>query len=202
VVKYADNSKDPYIDSKTGILRNLLGISDQPTLDKVETGFTFLRAEELEIKPLQGNLDLKYVQAIHKHLFGDVYEWAGQLRQIDLSKGATRFAHASAIESAGTKLFSQLHKEKYLRGLNAEAFSQRAGYYLGEVNVLHPFREGNGRTQRAFISFIALNAGYEIAWTRITQTEMIRASIEAYHADSSYMAQLIQENLIEIGENT
>jgi cell filamentation protein len=170
VVKYADNSKDPYIDSKTGILRNLLGISDQPTLDKVETGFTFLRAEELEIKPLQGNLDLKYVQAIHKHLFGDVYEWAGQLRQIDLSKGATRFAHASAIESAGTKLFSQLHKEKYLRGLNAEAFSQRAGY--------------------------------EIAWTRITQTEMIRASIEAYHADSSYMAQLIQENLIEIGENT
>jgi cell filamentation protein len=93
-----------------------------------------------------------------------LYEWAGQLRTIDIGKGGNRFANHMQIENAAEPIFQQLAKENQLAGLGAEAFSDRAAYYLGEMNALHPFREGNGRAQREFISHLAHVNGYYIAW--------------------------------------
>ena len=99
------------------------------------------------------------------------------------------------IDSAARRLFGQLADEDHLRGLNQNEFSQRSAFYLGEINVLHPFREGNGRTQREFIGQLAREAGHNIEWTGIQQAEMIQASIDAYNGNSEGLARIIRRGL-------
>jgi cell filamentation protein len=141
--RYSDS--DPYLDPATGVLRNRLDIADEATLEQTEADIVAVRSYELSQAPLKGCFDLAHLQAIHRYLFGDVYEWAGQLRTTVISKGGNRFAHHAHIESAAAAVFAQLAKEKHLAGLGSTAFSDRAACYLGELNALHPFREGNGR---------------------------------------------------------
>src|SRR5580692_3694198 len=143
--RYSGN--DPYLDPASGVLRNRLDIADEATLEQTEAAFVATRSYELSQTPLKGGFDLAHLQAIHRYLFGDVYEWAGKLRTTDISKGGNRFAHHAHIEGAAAAIFTQLAKEKHLTGLGPAAFSDRAAYYLGELNALHSFREGNGRTQ-------------------------------------------------------
>jgi cell filamentation protein len=196
-MKYAGDSGDPYLDKDTGVLRNLLGIKDQAGLDKAESSLSFLRANEMREQAVKGKFDLAHLQEIHRRLFGDVYDWAGQIRQVEIQKGSTAFARQMAIESAARQLFGQLAKERHLQGLDADLFSQRAGHYLGEINVLHPFREGNGRTQREFIGQLAQAAGHSIDWSGVSQEDMTQASIEAYNGDSSGLAGLIRAGMAD-----
>ncbi|MOA16957.1 Adenosine monophosphate-protein transferase VbhT [compost metagenome] len=154
-----------------------------------------MQAAKLREQPVAGKFDLEHLRQIHRRLFGDVYDWAGEIRQGEIQKGDTIFARHLMIDSAGRRLFQQLAQERHLQDLDAEKFSQRAAYYLGEINVLHPFREGNGRTQREFIGQLARNAGYDIDWTGISQAEMIRASIDAYNGNADSLARLIRQGI-------
>lgn len=196
-MKYGGDRADPYVDKDTGVLRNLLGIKHQKELDEAESGLSFLRARQLYEQPVKGKFDLAHLQRIHQRLFEDVYDWAGEIRQVEIEKGNTIFARQLAIDSAARELFGKLAQERYLRGLDVDQFSERAGYYLGEINVLHPFREGNGRTQRHFIMQLACEAGHTIDWSGISQGEMIRASIAAYNGDSGGLARLIHTAMVD-----
>jgi len=187
-MKYTGQDGDPYLDKGTGILRNLLGIKDQAALDKAESSLSFLQAAKLREQPVEGKFDLAHLQQIHRRLFGDIYDWAGEIRQGEIQKGDTMFARHLMIDSAARQLFQQLARERRLQELDADHFSQRAAYYLGEINVLHPFREGNGRTQREFMGQLARSAGYDIDWSGISQAEMIQASIDAYNATTGRFA--------------
>lgn len=200
MVKYPANAHDPYVDQKSGVLKNRLGIADDAILQRVEASLTFLRSYEVARTPVQGVFDLAHLQAIHKRLFGDLYDWAGQIRTVDISKGNTRFASFQQIESYAPEITRPLQRERYLRGLDIDMFCQRAGHYLGEFNVLHPFREGNGRSIREFISQLARDAGYALNWTGIEQAEMIQASIEAYQGDSSHLARIIRSRITDLGQ--
>ena len=199
MAKYSDSGKDPYTYPDCDVLRNRFGIKDQAQLDTVESSFAAIRSAELEVDPITGSFDFSHLQETHRRLFGDMYEWAGQLRQVDISKNDTRFANAGYLESAGQKLFRQLAKENQLRGLSPDDLSDRLGEYLGEINVLHPFREGNGRTQREFIGQLARDNGYRINWEGISQNDMVNASIEAYHGSSTSLGLLIRANLTDLG---
>ena len=194
-MKYAGDSGDPYLNKESGVLRNLLGLKDQAGLDKAESSLSFLRTSEMRERPVKGEFDLAHLQEIHKRLFGDVYDWAGQIRQVEIQKGNTAFALQTAIEGAARQLFALLAQEQQLHGLNIDEFSARAGHYLGEINVLHPFREGNGRTQREFMGQLVEASGYKIDWSVTGQADMIRASIEAYNGDSSGLARLIRAGI-------
>ncbi|MGB2679853.1 MAG: Fic family protein [Candidatus Competibacter sp.] len=188
--------QDLYLDPATGILRNRLGIADERELEKAEASFVAWRSYELSQKPIAGRFDLAHLQAIHRHLFGDVYDWAGEIRTLDLSKGNSYFANHTHIVGAASPIFEKLKNERYLKGLDAAAFGERAAYYLGEINALHPFREGNGRAQREFINHLARANGYVIDWTSISPEAMTQASIEAFHrADTAKFAAFIRENL-------
>ncbi len=189
------SGSDPYLDPVTGVLKNRLGIADQSTLEQIEADIVAARSYELSQAPLKGRFDLAHLQAIHKYLFSDLYEWAGQLRNIDISKGANRFAHHARIESAAGPIFEQLAKENHLAGLGPKAFSDRAAHYLSELNALHPFREGNGRAQREFISHLAHANGYYLAWENVSPTELLAASIASFHGDPSELAGFIRRNL-------
>jgi cell filamentation protein len=189
------SSHDPYLDSATGVLKNRFGITDEATLEAAEASVVALRSYELAQQPLAGGFDLAHLQAIHRYLFGDVYEWAGQLRTIDIAKGGNAFAHHAYIAVAAKPIFEQLAREQRLAGLEPPEFSARAAHYLGEVNALHPFREGNGRAQREFISHLAQANRYYVAWEDVAPTAMLQASIESFQGDVSKLAAVIHDNL-------
>jgi cell filamentation protein len=191
--RYSDH--DPYLNPATGVLKNRLDIADEAALEQIEADIVATRSYELSQAPLKGRFDLAHLQAIHRYLFSDVYEWAGQFRTIDIGKGGNRFAHYGHIESAAAAIFTQLANEKHLAGLGPADFSARAAYYLGEPNALHPFREGNGRTQREFLSHLAQVNGFYIAWENLSQADMLAAAIQSFHGDASKLATLIRTNL-------
>lgn len=194
-------TNDPYIDPRSGVLRNKIGLTTQAALDRVEAAYASVRAIELAYMFLAGKVelsfDLKHMKAIHKHLFADVYDWAGQVRTVDISRDDTRFAHYATIEKEVRRLGQSLSRENYLKGLDKAEFSRRAGYYMGELNVLHPFRDGNGRMLREYISELALQSGYKIQWDQVKREQMSLAAIEAYHGNSSLLADLISARLYD-----
>jgi cell filamentation protein, protein adenylyltransferase len=107
--RYSDN--DPYLNPATGVLKNRLGIADKTILEQTEADLVATRSYELSQKPLKGRFDLAHLQAIHRYLFGDLYQWAGQLRTMDISKGGNRFAHYAHIEGAAAVIFKQLPRK-------------------------------------------------------------------------------------------
>jgi len=197
VKKYSD-AADIYTDPDTGILKNKLGIKSATRLERAEVAAVSVRQEELLENPIKGHFDLAHLQAIHKKLFGDVYDWAGEIRTVDISKGQSRFAHYGFIEKEFKKLTTSLSGEKNLIGLPPKPFCSRAAHYMGEMKAIHPFREGNGRALRVLVGQLAQVAGYEIKWEGMTQQEMLQASIAAYQGSSDYLTQLIKDNIVEL----
>jgi cell filamentation protein len=154
-------AEDPYLDPGSNVLINKLGVADAVLLQQIEAETTFLRDAQLKAVTLPGRFDLVHLRAFHRHLFGDVYPWAGELRRVDLTRTAT-FAHWAQIESYGGQLFGMLREERFLSTLDGDGFLDRYTHYFAEVNALHPFREGNGRAQRAFFRQLALHAGWRV----------------------------------------
>lgn len=189
------SNADRYTDPDSGVLYNKFGIQDAKELNRVEADYVAARTSQLTQTPHSGEFGFHYLRAIHRHLFQDVYEWAGEIRDIDIQKGSSYFAHYNHIEAAGNALFAKLREEKLLAGLDEDSFSARAAFYLGEINALHPFREGNGRTQREFISQLAVNNGYFIDWTGITQQEMIDASAASFNGNTTPLTALIRSRI-------
>lgn len=200
MVKYPVHAQDPYLDKATGVLRNRLGITDQAELDRAEATLALVRSLELVKQPVEGKYDLAHLQEIHARLFGDVYDWAGRIRTVDSSKGDTRFANFQQIETYAPEIFKPLLREQLLQSLDIDTFCHRAGHYLGELNVLHPFREGNGRSIREFVGQVARGAGYAIDWKGVDRADMIQASIEAYQGSSNRMARLIRNNICDLDQ--
>jgi len=114
---------------------------------------------------------------------------------VDISRGESRFAHAQYIESSAQTLFVSLKNENRLKGLSIDDFSLRAAHYLSEINVLHPFREGNGRAQRAFITQLCREAGYDLDYSDLEQEELFDAMKEAFQGNEHKIAQILRERL-------
>lgn len=185
---------DPYVD-KNGVLKNKKGLTEKEHLQEYERDKSSCKLAELRIKPIKGNFDLEHLKKIHKHLFEDVYSWAGKVRTVTIAKG-NLFCVAEHIGTMQQEIFEGIKKEDFLKDLGKEEFSKRAAYYLGEVNMLHPFREGNGRTQREFFRELALNAGYDLDLTKADKAEMIEASIRsAVKVDNTMYEKIILEQL-------
>ena len=181
----------------TDVLKNKLNIHDREILSDAERSISLVRMIELEEHPIRGNYDLDHLKRIHKALFGDIFEWAGQLRTVDISKG-TMFCKCEYIESNANKLFRELKDENNLIGLKMEDMASRLAYYLCEINAIHPFREGNGRTQRLFVKQLAFDAGYYLDFTGISDEEMINASVRGFVLDYSYMESLIKRGISKV----
>jgi cell filamentation protein len=122
---------------------------------------------------------------MHKYIFQDVYPWAGQFRTVNISKDRAMFAAATFVDSTLEAILQKLPGENYLTGSGLETFARRAGFYLGEINAIHPFRDGNGRAQREFIRELAVAAGFPIDWSKTDRDEMIAGSRESLETGSS-----------------
>lgn len=162
---------DPYTDPHTGVLKNKPGLRSEAALKTFDYEQSAARAVELRAQPIQGGFDLQHLKAIHKHLFQDVYAWAGELREINISKGGSSFTKAGHLEAIADRLADNLRRENHLQGLSKAQFVDRFAHHYAEINALHPFREGNGRATREFIGQLARQAGYELDQTRIDKVK-------------------------------
>lgn len=175
-MRTCDLVADPYVQPGAEVLRNRLGITDPAVLADFELRASLVRVAELTRRPLDGDFDLRHLCAIHRHVFRDVYDWAGEIRTVNIAKGMP-YCRADAIESESRAVFRRIAEDDYLAGLRRELFVVKLAEHWGEVNALHPFREGNTRTQRVFFGQLAEVAGWPIRWSSLDY----RAFIEARH---------------------
>ena len=156
---------------------------------------TIVRIAQLETDAgiVTGTWDLRHLQHLHRHIFQDVFEWAGKLRTVDLAKDGNVFCRPQFIESAAADIFRDLAAKRHLRDLPRTEFVAAAGELLSAVNSLHPFREGNGRTQRAFLSRMAAQAGWRIDWTLLDPERNITASVAPFRGDDRPMVELLND---------
>jgi cell filamentation protein len=182
--------EDPYLDPVSGVLRNLLGITDPGELAQVEAALSASRLIDLERRRLPGNYDLDHLRAFHRYILGDVFEWAGELRTVAIAKGSL-FCLPQHLVTAGADVFGRLAAADRLRGLNRGQFIGRTAEFLADVNALHPFREGNGRAQRAFFSQLAHDAGHHIDWIRMDPDRNIASSAAAHQGDLVPLAEML-----------
>lgn len=178
---------DPGCYPGTTVLINLAGLQDQDALDL----FEIERVGERSLQPLpEGGFDPKHYCALHRHLFGDVYAWAGDYRSVVTWKGTSRFAQPGFIPGQMDMAFTRLKKPEFLPGSAAEAFIAEAAEFLGDVNHIHPFREGNGRTQLIFMRLLGQRAGHQFRSEAVEADEFLAAMIASY---SGSMEPLIDE---------
>ena len=182
--------EDPYSDPVTGVLYNKLGLGTAAGLEAAEREITHAALILLDESPVSPSYDLPHLQEIHTRIFGDIYEWAGQIRTVAIAKGAM-FCLPQYIDSSAAVIFGELHDEDCLRGLRRDAFVGRLAHYLGEVNALHPFREGNGRAQRAFFGQLARDAGFTLAWQHLDPARNVEASAAIMRGDPEPMREML-----------
>ncbi len=179
-----------YCYPNSNVLINKLNITDRELLSKAEREFTSLRLALAETDRIKGKFDFAHLKRIHHFLFQDIYSWAGKPRTVNISKG-NMFCLSQHLETYADNLFRKLEEENYL--IDAENIPERLAYYLSEINVLHPFREGNGRTQRLFIEYLASVAGYGVDFSGVSQKEMILASADSFARDYERLNDIFNE---------
>ncbi|MBR1138159.1 MULTISPECIES: Fic/DOC family protein [Bradyrhizobium] len=181
-----DAFDDPYCYKGTGTLRNKLGIRDAATLESYELEMTTLRAKE----PLPtGNFDPRHYRRVHHHLFQDVYSWAGKYRTVRTSKGGNPFCFPENIASAMDKVFRELVDGAAFTTNDPDQFVGDITHFLAELNAVHPFREGNGRSQLSFIDMIGARAGFAFDFARVERDTFLPAMIASYAGDLGPLTQ-------------
>lgn len=161
----------------SSVLKNKLEIRDAKALSVAERELTSLRLTAAKVRPIKGTFDFDHLRRIHRFIFGDIYMWAGKVRTVNIAKG-NQFCLSHNIDMMASSIFGQLKNENYLIG--SDNVPVRLAFYLSEINVLHPFREGNGRAQRLFIEYLANVAGYDVDYSLVSPREMIIASAESF----------------------
>ena len=162
----------------------------------------------LREEPILGPFDLSRLLETHRRIFGGVYGWAGQIRRntgtmqkLRKSGAIVSYGDSAFVEAALAEVFAGLGRERFLGGLAVAEFAQRAAYYYGELDAIHPFREGNSRTLRQFIGDLAANCEYRLDWTKASNTEETRQELifardlAVMRRDSSRLAHIFRTYL-------
>lgn len=172
------SEEDPYVYADTDTLINSAGIKDAKALSAFEAEMFKLRSREGLPK---GNFDSRHYRNIHKHLFQDVYDWAGTYRTLRIAKGGNWFCYPEYIESHMDKVFMALEGDKFLRGLSSEKFARHAASLLSDLNAIHPFRDGNGRTQLLFLGALSKAAGHPLNINEVNPELFLKAMIKSFN---------------------
>ena len=183
---------DPYLYAGSSVLKNKLGLKDADALDYAEREIVAQRAAQ---GIPGGQFDLKHLRAIHRHLFQDIYAWAGDIRTVEIAKGGSQFQFCRFIETGMGDVHRRIVEMNYLRGLDRDRFAAAAGEVIGDINYVHPFREGNGRTQMFYLRRLAAQAGHALQLARIDPVNWMAGSRAAHHADYGLLSAEIAQAL-------
>ncbi|PKH23870.1 cell filamentation protein Fic [Enterobacterales bacterium CwR94] len=189
---------DPYQWKAINVLKNRLNIREAARLREAETEFTALRAATIALGPPEPGLP--HLQAIHRTLFQDLFTWAGELREVDIYREDTPFCHFEYLEKNGNKLMAELAEEHFLTGLDHEKFAARLAYFYCELNVLHPFREGNGRALRIFFEHLIIHCSYEVDWSLVERESWIAANKAGVNGGLQGLTAIFSKVVKAVGE--
>ena len=185
-------SQDNYCYPNSDVLKNKLNILDCATLEDAELAFTAVRYSEYSSAISSINsFNLTHLKALHQQLFQDVFEWAGKIRTVDISKGLTRFCTCNRIEQEATKQFSRI--PSLINIDSTEELITVIADIFCELNIIHPFREGNGRTQRFFFEELFFFLGLNVEWPNITKDKWVEANIQGYNGDIKPLVQILTD---------
>ena len=171
--------QDSYCYPGSTVLRNKLDIRDDSTLNDAEQQLSAVAAATIEFSPPPCNL--ASLQKIHRTLFSDLYDWAGELRTVGISKQDTRFCQPDYMVKEAGKIFKGMASANWFEGMSRSDLIVAVADAYSDLNVVHPFREGNGRTQRILFEHLVMNAGFEISWWGVENDEWLYANIAAYN---------------------
>jgi cell filamentation protein len=187
------SDRDPYLYPGSSVLRNKPGLTDPAQFEAVERALVTQRISE---GIPAGEFDLVHLQAIHHHLFQDVFDWAGAVRTVEIAKGGHQFQFRRFIETGMRDVHRRLAAGHFLCGLSRPAFAAAAGEIIGDVNYVHPFREGNGRCQLLYLEQLAERAGHGIDLLKLDPRAWIAASRAAHAGDYAPMSAQIRLALV------
>ena len=161
----------------SNVLKNKLNIRDNKLLKTAEEEITLIKQMELLKKPIKGNFSKAHLMNIHKFIFEDIYSFAGKIRRERISKADTMFYPPNLIDRELDKVFAKIKEKNMLKETDEEKIFDNLAYVMAELNIIHPFREGNGRSIREFIRLMAKRMGYDLNWGNIDKEELLEASI-------------------------
>jgi len=193
---------DPYYCyPNSHVLKNNLNIHEAGALADAEREITAVRLGQISKSPVHGKFDLEHLCNIHRAIFHDVFPWAGELRTVNIAKG-NQFCLFQHLETYASPVFSKLKTENFLIDTPVVEMPERLTFYLSEINVLHPFRDGNGRAQRVFIEYLAQYAGCYVDFSTVDAKEMIEASALSFAKKYDVMNAMFQRivSLITVEE--
>ena len=177
----------------TTVLINKLDIRNDKLLAEAEQTITAINYAQIENEFEFVEVDFEYYKNIHKRLFYDIYEWAGMVRSVNLSKKGTAFCEYKEINELAEKRFDRLKRDNFLVDLDFETFVDEFTDLYVDLNYLHPFREGNGRTHRLFLTLLVRNAGYSIDFSRCDLDMLMIATIKSAQGDVGLLRTIISE---------
>ena len=166
-----------YCYSDSNVLKNKLNIRDNKLLKTAEEEITLIKQMELLKNPIKGNFSKAHLMNIHKFIFEDIYSFAGKIRREQISKADTMFYPPNLIDRELDKVFAKIKEKNMLRETDEEKVFDNLAYVMAELNIIHPFREGNGRSIREFIRLMAKRMGYDLNWGNVDREELVEASI-------------------------
>lgn len=192
-----NNSIDEIYCYSSGVLKNKLGIDDEEKLSSLEAELTSINLASFLIHPVKGKLDFNHYKKIHKEIFGDIFAFAGKTRTVSMSKGSTTFCIWMYIDEQCEKTFDLINREllendKY-KETNKKEFVELIAKYMTELNIIHPFREGNGRTLREYFRLLYIKCGYELKYGNCTKEEVLEADIEAAQGNNELLVNLLNK---------
>ena len=179
----------------TNCLINKFNIQNEEQLAKIEASITLAKTAELERNPINDSFDFEHYKQIHKYLFEDLYEWAGKVRTVDISKKGTNFISAESIETVANACFNRLKKLNYFKSLDFNDFIDNIVDFYCSTNMLHPFREGNGRTQRIFLAQLIRFCGYDINFSEIDTDELMVATIHSANGITDSLKEIFKNHI-------
>lgn len=163
----------------TNILKNKLNIKDAELLKKAEEEITIVKQMALLKNPINGYFTKSHLFHIHRFIFEDIYSFAGKIRREQISKATTMFYPPEAIDRALDTLFDKIKNESMVKEKNVDKVFDNLAYVMAELNIIHPFREGNGRTIREFIRLMAKRCGYDLNWGNAAKEELLESAVNA-----------------------
>lgn len=191
--------QDVYCYPGTTVLRNKWNVSDAAKLAEIEDLYSRQRIAEIYAEHVVGGRKgFAHFKKIHQYIFQDVYNWAGKIRTVRVHKGTTTFSYPENIEAEAERIFGCLKEEEFLCGLDKTQFVKRIAWYIGELNALHPFREGNGRTLRVFIWLVGIDAGWNLDFERVDQSNWLQACIFSFQGNNLLLEELVGDIVNQI----
>ena len=182
---------DGYFTQQDDVLENKLGITDPDQLKQAEAAIVAVRTNEILQNPPKGEMDDSYLKQLHYKLFSDIYHFAGMTRTVDIAKGGSAFCYVQFLEDEQRRIFAEVRRN-FSAKMEKTAFVSHLVALSADLNALHPFREGNGRTLRLYYTLLAQRFGFTIAYDEVEPEKMMQADIQAFRGDFALLTEVYE----------